>query len=421
MTPDISKLSDEVSRRTLMQSIAAMTLGLGASMPAQASDSASTNGKKKVVRIFLGGGMSHLDSFDPKRQSPQIMGNTKVIKGKTGEDFSEHFPMMAKRLDKLAIVRSMSSSEGDHGRGRYLFETSYPKLGTIRHPNLGAWMQRLNGVQNKDLPASVNIQSKFDAGFLGSSYDPFIVNKPSQALKGLVMNDPTSKESLQLLKMMAEVRMDFHKAYPVYGVDDYRKYYNDSIKLMQSSDLDAFDLGKEDKQGQKKYNIHHGDSFLLARRLLEANVQYVTMNIGNWDDHMNLWDSDNFPTKAKNLDRAFSTFLDDLEERGLLKDTVIAMNTEFGRTPKITEKKGRDHHRKAFSCLLAGSGVNKGLIYGKTDDQGASVIENPVTPTEFNATLAKLAGLDLNKEIYSPDNRPFTVARGGKVIESLIS
>ena len=421
MISELSKLTNEVSRRTLMYSIAGMTMGLTASMNSYASSSLSSSSRKKVVRVFMPGGMSHLDSFDPKPNNSNVMGNTKVIKTITGETISSFFPMMAKRMDKMALIRSLSSSEGDHDRGRYLFETSYPLLGTIKHPSLGAWMQRLNGVQNDALPASVNIKSKFDAGFLGSSYDPFIVNKPESALNGLVMDNPTSEESTKLLKLMAEVRKDFHKAYPVQGVDDYRKYYNDSIKLMRSTDLDAFDLTKESKEGQKMYNIPHGSNFLLARRLLEANVQYINLNIDGWDDHFSLWDNERFPQKAKNLDKAFSTFLDDLKSRGMLEDTVISFNSEFGRTTRINQRKGRDHHRKAFFGILAGAGVNTGTVYGKTDESAEKVIENKVAPAEFNATLAHLAGIDINKEIFSSDNRPFTVARGGKVISELIA
>lgn len=424
MLPNINKLSDDLSRRTMMQSIAGMTLGLSASIPnafSASSASTPTAGRKKVVRIFLPGGMTHLDSFDPKPQSPDIMGGTKVVKTNTGEEISAFFPEMAKRMDKIALVRSMTSSEGDHQRGRYLLETSYPLLGTIKHPNFGAWMQALNGQQNDALPASVHIRTGYDAGFLGSSYDPFRVNDPKNPLRGLVMDNPKSEESIELLKLMAEVRTDFHKDYKFEGVEAYRKYYNESIKLMHSDDLVAFDLEKEDKASRAKFKIPHGDTMLLARRLLEADVQYISMNIGGWDDHNDLWNEMNYPRKAKDLDKALATFLDDLYERGLLENTIVSVNTEFGRTPRISSRVGRDHHRKCFFGILAGAGVNTGTIYGKTDDKAMKVVENPVTPVNFNATLAQLAGLSLTKELYSPDNRPFTVARGGKTVPALIA
>lgn len=420
MLPDIASLKDELSRRTMMQHIAGLTLGVSAAMPNAFSNTAP-KGAKKVVRIFLPGGMTHIDSFDPKPQSPEIMGNTKPIKTNTGEEISGYFPMLAKRMDKLALIRSMVSPEGDHQRGRYLLETSYKLLGTIKHPNFGAWMQKLNGTQNDALPASVHIRSGYNAGFLGSNYDPFVVSNPKDPLKGLVMKDPKSEESIELLQLMADVRRDFHKEYSFENVDAYGQYYNDSIKLMHSDDLKAFDLTQEDKRSKAKYNITHGDTMLLARRLLEADVQYVSLNIGGWDHHNDLWSDDVFPNKARDLDKALATFLDDLYERGMYKDTIVTVNSEFGRTPRISSRKGRDHHRKAFFSIMAGAGVKNGIIYGKTDDKATSVVENPVDPIEFNATLAHLAGLNLNKEIYSPDNRPFTVARGGKVIPALIA
>ena len=413
---------NELQRKTLLQSIAGLTLGVGsATAPAFASPSVSS-GRKKVVRIFLDGGLSHMDSFDPKPKQVDMMGNTETIKSNTGEDISAYFPESAKRLDRLAVIRSMVSPEGDHTRALYLQQTSYKLIGTIKHPCFGAWMQKQKGVMNEALPPSVNIKDSFDAGFLGSSYDPFTVNDPKAALKGLVMDNPTSDESLELLKLMADVRRDFHKANPVPGADDYRKYYNDSIKLMQSKDLSAFDISSEEESIKKLYDIPYGDQFLLARRLLEANIQYISVNIGGWDHHLNLWDNNIFPMKAREFDKAFNVFMDDLEKRGLLKDTIVAVSTDFGRTPVIDQiRKGRNHHRKAFISLLAGAGVKTGTIYGKTDERAIEVVENPVDPINFNATLAQLAGLDLKKEIYSADNRPFTVARGGATVPGLMA
>lgn len=419
MITELAKLNDEVSRRKAMQGIAAMTLGLNAALPSADAALAPTN-KRKVVRIFLPGGMSHMDSFDPKPQTPEMMGNTKVIKTNTGEEISSYFPNMARNMDKVALIRSMQSPDADHYLARYIMETSYRALGTIKHPSFGAWMQRMNGVQNKTLPPTVNIRSKFGAGYLGTSYDPFVVNSAKDALKGLIMDDPKSDKNMRFLKLMADVRRDFHKDYQFKGVEDYRQYYNDSIKLMHSKDLEAFDLGKEDKATAKKFEITHGDNFLLTRRLLQVGVQYISMNIGGWDDHNDLWDEENYPKKAKDLDKALATFLEDLDAHGLLDETIVTVNSEFGRTPKISARKGRDHYHKAFFGIMAGAGVKGGVVYGKTNDQSTKVIENPVTPPDFNATLATLVGIDINKEIYSPDNRPFTISRGGKPIKEIM-
>jgi hypothetical protein len=221
---------------------------------------------------------------------------------------------------------------------------------------------------------------------------------------------------------MADVRRDFHKNNQFTEIEDYRKYYNESMGFMHSKDLEAFDISKEDKQTLAKYNKSpNGSKFLLARRLLEANVQYVSISIGGWDDHKELWGNEKFPLRAKNFDDAFSTFLADFYERGLDKDTVISINTEFGRTPNITAESGRGHYNKAFWGILAGANIKGGTVYGKTSAEGSKPIENPVAVMDFNATLANLAGINLEKEIYSPTNRPFTVARGGKVIKDVMT
>ncbi len=424
MLDRLNSISDEVSRKKLMQGIAGMTLGLGTGASLPFANAAKTTSKgKKVVRIFVFSGMSHLDSFDPKPDNAEVRGDTKVIRTNTGEQISEHFPELAKQMDKIAMVRGMESAEGDHQRGQYLMETSYNMIGTIRHPFFGSWMQALNGKMNDALPPSVAIKGGgAGGGYLGTKYDPFVVKDPKDALKGLIMDDPQSDKSIELLKLMAEVRTDFHKKYKFKNIEAYRKYYNDSIRLMQSDDLSAFNLELEEKAARDKYNITHGDSFLLARRLLEADVQYVSVNVrGGWDHHKNLFDTANYPSLAKDLDKALATFLDDLYERGLLEDTIVTFNTEFGRTPKINRDNGRDHHRKSFCGFMAGAGVKGGIIYGKSDERGEKSVENTSSPATFNATLAALAGIDQHKEIYSPDNRPFTVARGAQVIKGLMA
>lgn len=419
MVSEIKKVKCELKRRALMQAFASLSLGMGVATPNFLS-AESTSDQRKVVRIFLPGGMSQLDSFDPKPESPDVMGGTKTIKTNTGETISNFFPLLAKRMDKLTLIRSMVSTEADHIRAQYLNATSYPILGTTKHPDFGAWMKKMNGTQNDTLPASVKMGGPGDGGYLGTDYDPFSVSNAKAPLKGLIMENPDSAENIEFMKLMATIRKDFHKENRIKDVESYRSFYNDSISFMNSKDLVAFDISKESAASRKKYNIEYGSQLLLARRLLLANVQYVSMKVENWDVHYNTWNENNFPAKAKNLDLALTTFMDDLEAHGLLKNTVVNVITEFGRSPGLNKEEGRGHHRSSFCSFLFGAGVKKGLVYGKTNERSSKVIENPVTPQDLNATLAKLVGIDLEKEIYSPDNRPFTVARGGNPISDLL-
>lgn len=415
----IKKEKYEVSRRKLLQSMSAAGLGVSA-LPGTVS-AAQSSTRRKVVRIWLPGGISHLDSFDPKPERPELMGDTQVIRSNTGETLSAYFPNLAKCMDKLTLIRSMWSSEADHTRAQYLNKTSYPMLGTTVHPDFGAWMQKLLGNQNEDLPSSVAIRTQASGGYMGTDYDAFGVGNVGDPLKGLIMKDPKSEESLELLKLMANVRKNFHENNRMEKIESYRAFYNDSIKFMHSSDLEAFDLKKESPAMLKKYNVPYGMNCLLARRLLQANVQYVSLSLGGWDSHFDLWNETNFPTQARELDKVLAIFIDDLHSQGLFKDTILAVNSDFGRSPGITAEKGRNHHRSAFASIIAGSGVKKGIVYGKSDEQGMKVVENAVSPADFNATLATLVGINLDKEVYSPDNRPFTVARGGKPAEGILA
>jgi uncharacterized protein (DUF1501 family) len=194
--------------------------------------------------------------------------------------------------------------------------------------------------------------------------------------------------------------------------------YDDAVKLMRSKDLAAFDLTAEPEAIKERYGKNpFGQGCLLARRLLEHGVSFVEVNMGGWDTHNSNFV--NVPEKAGVLDAALSTLLGDLERRGLLDDTLVVLATEFGRTPEINTNEGRDHHPQAFTCLLAGGGIKGGTLYGKTDERGAKILENPVTVTDFNATIGYALGLPLDQVLYSPSMRPFTLADKGKPVVEL--
>ncbi len=423
----IYKTNDQLSRRAIIQ--ASATLGLGVSSPWVENAFAENKtyygkGKKRVVRIFLPGGLSHLDSFDPKPGQDEIMGETKVIRTNTGIQVSEFFPELAKRMDRIALIRSMSSGDADHRRAVYLSNNSYPMLGTTKHPGLGAWVHRMRGKINPNLPASVSVGSSLSglsSGYMGAEYDYFRC-KAKDPLKGLVAADPNSKAFTKRLQLVTQMRKDFHSKFKYDSVAAYHSFYNDAIKFMRSEDLQAFDIEAEVPEMRKRYDVPYGDSLLLARRLIQQGVQFVNVNLGNWDFHFNLWDDDAFPRQGPQVDKAVATFLDDLMEQGLWKDTIVMFTTEFGRKPDLDyngKTYGRGHHNRAFSSWLAGGPIRGGLVYGATNENGEKIIENEVSVQDYNATVASIMGLPLDKEVYSADNRPFTVARGGKTVKAL--
>lgn len=413
----LKPIQDQLSRKQLAQFLSSLYLGI--SVSPTFGDGASAKLKRKVVRVYLPGGMSHIDSWDPKPENPSIMGNTKIIHGNTGEQISHFFPQMAKCMDQFCLVRSMKSPEGDHTRGMYLTRTSYPKLGTINHPDFGAFLQALLGSKNSALPATVNLNKGASSGFLSSQYDPLPITSAKDPLKDLVMKEPGSEQNQKFMKLARDLQNDFHQQYKFKNIRNYAYLYNDAMTLLNSEELEAFNVSEDPDYKKSRYNFELGPHVILIRKLLQHNVQCINLTIGNWDHHSDIWEG-YFPKSSKKLDQFMATLLQDLKQYGLFDHTIVTCMSEFGRTPKITKEKGRDHHNKSYTALIAGAGVKNGTVYGKTDEAAGKVLTPSVSPMDLNATVAKLLGADLNKEIYSPDNRPFTICRGGTPVQGII-
>lgn len=376
-----------------------------------------------VIYLYMTGGMSHLDTFDPK-EDKDVMGLTESMKTNvTGVRLSHNLPLLSRQMDKLAIVRSMQSSQGAHEQGRYFMRTSFAPRSSIRHPSMGAWLQKFQDRGNPSLPGTVMIgnDSKHPgAGFFEARFAPLMINNPDDGLSNSRVNPWFASEDQfnQGLEAARKLDAKFTQTYNLRNVRAYADMYDDALRMMKSEELDAFDLEKEPETLRKKYgNDRFGQGCLLARRLVEHGVRFVEVTFGNWDTH-----NANFtrvPELADELDAAMSTLLQDLASRGMLENTLVVLATEFGRTPEINANDGRDHFPKAFSCVLAGGGIRGGQVYGASDAQGATIAENPVNIPDFNATIAYALGLPLDQVIYSPQKRPFTVADKGKPLTEL--
>ena len=375
---------------------------------------------KNVIYLYMNGGMTHLDTFDPK-PGAETQGPTKAIRTNVdGLIISENFPKLAHVMDKVAIIRSMSSTTGAHGEGQYLFHTSYKPRNTIKHPFLGAWVTKLQGKYNKTLPGSVGISTPSNlagAGYLKAVHQPLVIGDPNQGLKNSKHQNLSKLD--KRLDLLSKAEQNFMGRYShLKSVKAYTEMYDDAISLMSSSDLEVFDLNKEDSYIRDQYGRDRfGQGVLLARRLIDRNVRFVEVQYGGWDTHVNNFIS--VPERTAIVDQALSTLIRDLEARGKLDETLIVLATEFGRTPRINQNAGRDHYPKAFSCLLAGGGIKGGIAYGKTDDRGETIIENRVTIQDFNATIAHAMGIDGSQIIHSPSGRPFKMVNGGEPISDL--
>ncbi len=423
--------ADDFSRRQFVTGLAKTCLGVTVlpsilSNTAHAAFEGSSKLKqvptaKNVIYLYMSGGMSHLDTFDPHAGTDES-GPTKAISTNAdGLQISEYLPSLAKHGKKLAIVRSLSSTQGAHDQGNYFMHTSYTQRSTLRHPSMGAWLTKFQGRSNPSLPSSVVVSGSSKhpgSGFFEAAVSPLSINNPSQGLQNSKRLGSLSEDDFNYqLNLAGKLDQGFREHFNYDGVKAYGDVYKDAVKIMNSADLAAFDLSKESAAAHEAYGSESfGQGCLLARRLVEHGVRFVEVGLGSWDTH-----NENFvrvPENCQQLDQAMSALLSDLESRGLLEETLVVLTTEFGRTPKINQNEGRDHYPKAFSSVLAGGGIRGGQVYGKTD-KGREVIEGKITPPDFNATIGYALGLPLDQVIFSPSKRPFTVCDKGQPLVQL--
>ncbi len=423
--------SDELTRRQFMTNAARTYLGvhlfpmLGTSI-AQAAPTAQDIGTAKhVIYLFMSGGMSHLDTFDPKPKKKEVMGSTETIPTKVDNIIiGQHLPKTAQVMDKVCLINSMNSTQGAHEQGAYIMHTSYSLRGTIKHPSLGSWVMKLGGRINPDIPGFVSIDTPADhsgAGFFGAKYASAPIGSPEQGLQDSHRVNEVSKEDFdRRLSLADRMNKQFHARYPNADVQAYQDLYEEAIRLMNSKDLKAFNLNEESSATQDLYGKgRFAQGCLLARRLVEHGVRFVEVQLGGWDTHY-----DNFTAiqgRCKEFDQAYAALITDLDKRGLLKDTLVVVATEFGRSPEINRdhKDGRDHHPNAFSCLLAGGGIKGGVKWGESDATGNKVKDKLVSVQDFNATIAHALGLPHDLVLMSPSKRPFKIADKGVPVKEL--
>jgi hypothetical protein len=420
--------ADEPTRRQFVLRLAQACLGVtiapfaGPISSALAAASPAGGKAKQVIYLFMEGAMSHLDTFDPK-PGRDVQGSTKAIQTAVpGIQVSEHFPKLAQQMKKVALVRSLAAETGAHAPGQYLMRTSYKEIASIRHPAMGAWAQKILGKISGELPGNVIIGNSTrhpGAGFLEARYSPVPVGDPAAGLQNT--QQPKYLQANQFdrrMKLAASFDQPFERRYKHREVQGYSELYQEAIKLLKSQELKAFDINAESEKAREPYGDSTlGKACLLARRLVEHGVRFVEVTQSGWDMHRNCFNE--MPTKGPMLDKALTALLTDLEAKKLLEHTLVVVATEFGRTPKINENAGRDHHPGSFTCVLAGGGIQGGQTYGASDKDGQSADTDRIGVADFNATIAHALGLPLTQEFISPSKRPFKVAHDGQAITSL--
>ena len=423
---------DEATRRSFLERVARAAFGVSilpfaddlfAAGPAGVV-SAPTRRAEHVIYLFMNGAMSHIDSFDPKPGTDEGGETAAIQTSVPGVQIGEYLPRLAQMMNRVAVIRSMTTETGAHRQGCYVMRTSYKLIGSIRHPFLGAWLTHFSGKLNRNLPGSVLVggANRHPAqGFLSAEVAPAPV---ASAAAGLQNTKPPKyldeRNFEKRRRLIARFESGFRSRYPTTEVQAYADYYTEAVRLLKSPDLEAFDISKEDEKTKEAYGSGRiGNGCLLARRLIEKKVRFVEVEVGGWDNHRDIYDG--FADRAGELDVAMTTLMTDLRQRGLLDTTLIVLGTEFGRTPKINANAGRDHHPGCFSMMLAGAGIRGGQVIGKTDEIGKSVEDESCYPADINATIAYACGLPLDKDVISPSGRPFRIANDGAPLMSLFS
>lgn len=413
-----------VSRRKLLQLGGAGMLGstilgqIGLSAEKMKSEGRS------AIMIFLDGAPSQMEMFDPKPGTDNG-GPTKTIKTAIpGFDIAEYWPRMAKTMKDFAVIRSVAGKEAAHERGRYHLQTGHRLVGTDHFPHIGSVIAKEIGDPDTDIPNFVSLGGNtYGSGFLGVPVAPLKISRAGQLpanISSLVPQD-RMKERMALLR---ENDIEFYKQGAQKRVRDHQLVYQKAAKMMTSDRLKAFKFDGEPKKLMESYgNSEFGRSLVIARRLVESNIPFIEVKRGGWDNHDYLWTR--FPKQANEIDLGITALISDLKARGLFEKTLVIMLGEFGRTPRINDRRapnvGRDHWSRNFNVALAGGGIKGGQVIGKTSDDGMEISDRPVEVTDLFRSLYKPFGIDPDEEYYTPAGRPLKIVDGGEVVSELYS
>jgi hypothetical protein len=407
---------------------------------ARAAEAKKVKPKRSCILLWMNGGPSTIDLWDLK-VGHENGGPYKEIEAAPGLKVGEHLPKIARHGKSLAILRGMSTKEGDHARGTYLMRTGQlPSFAGIQYPSIGALLSKELGDPRAELPNFVSIapqrffsQDAFGPGFLGPVHAPLVVadnqfggqgGNVDALLKVADLDRPKGVEEsshVARLDMLREVQEDFAAVRPGAVAKSHAAAYDRAVRLMQSEGGKVFDLTTEDDKTRDKYGRNlFGQGCLLARRLVEKGVAFVEVTLGNWDTHGNNFEL--VKGLCGTLDAAWGALMDDLKGRGLLDTTTIVWMGEFGRTPKINQGKGRDHFPSAWSTVIAGGGVKGGQAVGKTSKDGTTVEERVTSSADFLATVCMALGIDPTKTNMSNVQRPIPIAdRGANAVTEVIA
>lgn len=414
-----------MTRRHFMNHLAGSAAAASAAMTMGSAIAANAEemrrNRKSAIMLWMGGGPPTIDLWDLKPGAP-TGGPFQPISTTGNMQICEHLPMVAQQMHNLSIVRSMSTREADHNRGRYYMHTGFVPNANIEHPSYGAVVahELMSQRPELEIPPFVTIGGASEGpGFLGMAWSPFAVTS-----SGRIRNLEMKLDDLRLRQRMAalqEIESGFASRTRDLPAGEHGKVLKKTFDLMTSSQMEAFRVEKEDEKTKERYGTNgFGQGCLLARRLVESGVPFVEVDLGGWDLHNNVHQT-LADTKLPQLDKAMSALVEDLEQRGLLQDTAIIWMGEFGRTPRINQNAGRDHWARSWSCVVGGANIQGGLAIGETSSDGTAVESEPFSSEDLMATVCKGLGIGLDTTYMSKNRRPMKIANGGKVISELVA
>ena len=427
------------NRRTALKMCLGSAFGLSLADILQANPNASA---KSVIHLNLSGGFSAQESWDPKPEAPiDYRGSFGVVKTGNGYHFSENFPRMAQISDKITIVRSMNCKIPDHGQATYHLFTGYLPTTVIDYPQMGSVIAHEYGIRN-NMPPYIAIPNRNSfaggTGYLSSKFGVFELNADPGGRGEFKVKDLSipGGVSARQFERRTKARALLESSLQDKKVDASQlatmsQFYEQAYTLLNSEAAQkAFTLDGESEATKQLYGQGYilnyrrqpaavGARLLMARRLVAAGVRFVSVDYGGWDNHKSIREA--YLDKGPALDHAIAGLISDLDQRGMLDETLVMVTTEFGRTPRVNTSNGRDHWARSYSMMLAGGGITRGQIYGASDATANEPDKNPVSLEDFLSTVYYQLGIDSNKELLAFGTRPIEIVKGGKVVKGLLA
>jgi hypothetical protein len=442
-----------LSRREWLTLSAAGVLGASASGWIErlaAATAQDPQRRRSCILLWMTGGPSQMDTFDLKPGHVNGGPFREIPTSVPGIRISEHLPRVARNMQDMVLIRSMTSREGDHGRATFLLRTGYAPTGPIQYPTLGSLLSKELGSNDAALPNFVAISpyrlfapAAFGPGFLGPQYAPLLVgdqgnafvvqpnqNNYDQSLRVQDLQPPADVSNAQLdarIALLEGMERDFVARHPGLSPQSHQNAYDRAVRLMRTAASAAFNLDEEPPALRDAYGRNlFGQACLLSRRLVERGVPFIEINLGSFNGNALGWDThvQNFQNVARlcgTLDPAWGTLMEDLRARGLLDSTLIVWMGEFGRTPRINPQQGRDHYPNAWSAVLAGGGLRGGQVWGRTSADGTTVeSDRPTSVQDLLATVCRALGVDPNRQNMSNVGRPIRIVDNGQPIREIL-